>query len=261
VEPERATVAPHATLNLIVGLDLTHNRLRHLGQRVRPYVAHVTASWGDTNDQRVELPVEGRVKAVLDTWPPNLHLKDWLVEGEPGAEESVTLQPLIPLGTFYVKNTPAFLDVKIERQEKQYIAKVTPKANAPKGRFNTTIDFAITDKDLKPLPDHQLPVTGQVSGRYVWLPHESILGFQRVGESRDMTLRIEARRSNTFTVVDLIADKETSVNSLGDNVYRVSQKIHGLGEQQTVLKAVIRDADGKLHEIVHPIRWYASNIK
>lgn len=183
VEPETLDLAPGDTRKVTVRLDLLHNRLRFAGRRVRPYQAHLTAYYGDRAGDQLPVTLTGKVRAILDTWPPNLHLKDELVEGEDSAEEIVTVKPVTPLAWLVVKYgpPPIYVNVKVESAKDGYLLWVRVKAGLPRGWFSHNVELQMADAKGAALPEQFLQVTGTVTGRFVCVPAETTFGIQPIG--------------------------------------------------------------------------------
>lgn len=145
VEPRTLQLAPGETRRVTVQLDLLHNRLHFAGRPKRPYKAHLRAIFGEKPQDQSSLELAGVVKAVLSMWPPNLHLKEELVEGEDSAEESVDIKSVIPLSWLVVKKCPPSFQIRIQAVKGGYTLYVRIKAGLPRGRFSETVILKMVD--------------------------------------------------------------------------------------------------------------------
>ena len=268
VEPKTLQLEPGQTGRVTMRLDLLHNRLLYAGQTVRPYRAHVNAYYGDQPGDRYPLTVTGAVRAILDMWPPNLHLKDELIEGEDSAEESVTITPVMPLQWLVVKHAPppSYLDSRLEAGEKKYTLRVRVKAGMPRGWFSQNVVLQMADAKGKPLPEQMVQVTGTVAGRFTCVPAETTFGIRAVGSLAEQVVQVRSRKCEPFTVVRAIAkgDRKRVEPMRGDGKetsVRVVQRIEKAGMRRESVAFVVHDARGKDHEVEYWMLYYGTEAK
>lgn len=266
VEPETLRLGPGEAGRAVVRLDLLHNRGHHFGLSVRPYQAHVTAMWGDHPRDRLALRLIGSVRAILDIWPPNLHLAEELIEGEDGAEEVVEIKPVVALQWLAIKECPPYFSARIEKSKTGYTLHVRPKAGLPRGFFNKSVVLELADAKGAALPDQVLPVTGAVTGRFVCTAAQTIFGLRTVGTETEETVRVHGRKGEPFTVVKATAEGvgtcvDRASGSASESLYRVRQRITKAGSRKATVAFVVRDERGKEHALEYALTYYGTELR
>lgn len=264
VEPETLTLEPGETRRVTARLDLLHNRLRYAGRAKRPYQAHLTAYYGERAGDQIPLVLTGTVRAVLDTWPPNVHLKEEMVEGEDSAEEVVTVKPVIPLRWLVVKYgpPPSYIKCTVEPTSHGYTLRVGVKAGMRRGWFSQNIVLQMAGEKGEALPEQQLQVTGTVTGRFVCVPAETMFGIRALGSSAEETIHLRSRKGEVFRVVQTPANcASTRVEPAAgaETAFRVVQRIEKAGVRNETLSFVVRDERGKDHAIEYKMMYYGTD--
>jgi hypothetical protein len=266
IEPERLEIGAGETGTVSVRLDLMHNRHQYFGRTIRPYEAHFAVYWGTRARDRFELALRGSVRATLEIWPPNLHLKEELVEGEPTAEEFVEIKPLLALQWLVIKKPHAFVDARLEEVKGDYKLYIRANEGLAPGLFKSNVILQSADAKGKALPEQAIAITGMVTSRFVATPAETTFGFRQIGTVAEEVVRIHSRRTEPLPIIQVKRTDPTirvlaEPGKANEGLYRIQQSFVKTGASQAGVEFLLRDGKGKEHTVKYRVAYYGMTAK
>jgi hypothetical protein len=198
--------------------------------------------------------------------PLHLHLRDPLLYGETGPEETVLIRPALPLASMEAKPVQGFQAfVRIGPQG--YTLHVRPEASLPLGYFRRMVNLQLTGQHGEVLPEQQVQVTGTVTGPFVCIPEAINFGTRRLGTQAKEIIQIKGRRAGVIREVTPIPEGTgvilTRIQNWDDEGvgFRLTQRIEREGGQRISIKWLVQDEAGQQSTVPLILDYYGTTAR
>lgn len=261
VEPQAFALAPGASQQIRVKIDLTHRYPHQFGIDRRELAVSVYPRFADRGAAAGGWTLRGVVKSRVSVDGRELAFADLCGQGESvtRAMKATAHVPLANLEATCPADKATVSVVPSAKRPGGYDVRVTPNPDLPLGPFRFDVALTATLPDGAKHRCVAFAVAGEMRSPVRVIPDPVLLGERPVGETAEATVsvrfpagwsvdRVETERSDTRVSPTEPLD--------GRPTYRISQLISKQGDGTCQVRFVCRKPDGQLETIPATVRWY-----
>jgi hypothetical protein len=254
LSPRSVTVPARGTAKLAVTLDLTHRGPGEETAAVRPFTVGITPVGIGQGPRQASWVVHGTVKSRVTLNPLYVHFSEMAVQGQAPPRRKVVVTAHVPVDALEAFVNPAIATVEVKRSKddrSRFELTVAPLPTLPPGPFSCTGTIALQEAGCGRCPAAIFPVEGQMMPEVRPFPAKLLLGSGPIGSTVEGAVVLQAPAEGSVVVESIQIDspdvhvRPVAVEGMPEGrTYRVTQRVSEAGDHSSVVRFVIRKADG-----------------
>lgn len=253
VEPRALKIPSGGEAIVRMKIDLAFRRPREMGLARRPIVVEIWPVGKSSAPRREGWQVHGIIKSRVTLDTAALDFGDEPVRGQSPLSRTAIAKVHIPDTKLQVKAVPPHVTIASRPQNgsaDEFELTIAPKPLLEAGSFRCKVKVDLVTAAGARLSGVVLPVSGRMRPEVRALPSQVVFGPQRVGQTAEATVTLQAPAGEVWVVdhiemesedvrVERFTDRRISLHQ----TFRIRQRISRTGHQASTVRFFVRKGE------------------